>query len=226
MHRKILSSLLLIGLMPNIALAHINSITEPLNLSHYKIELIRYHDSGRYDRDMASVVQRALYYLKFRITQNNRLQHPRKLAIVLDIDETALSNYDDMLKHDFGRSPKDVEMYISEGHDSAISYTRALFNYAKHNKIAVFFVTGRYEHLRATTVKNLTDVGYSGWQALYMKPEDYQQNSIISHKTHCRQLIEKQGYEIVLNLGDQMSDLAGGHADMAFKMPDPFYYIT
>ena len=28
-----------------------------------------------------------------------------------------------------------------------------------------------------------------------------------------------------VNLGDQTSDLVGGHAEQGFQMPNPFYYI-
>ena len=31
---------------------------------------------------------------------------------------------------------------------------------------------------------------------------------------------------ILVNIGDQQSDLAGGHARRAFKLPSPFYFIA
>ena len=34
----------------------------------------------------------------------------------------------------------------------------------------------------------------------------------------------KQGFLIIANLGDQASDLAGGYAERAYKIPNPFYY--
>jgi hypothetical protein len=33
------------------------------------------------------------------------------------------------------------------------------------------------------------------------------------------------GHPIIANVGDQWSDLAGGHAAMDFKVPNPFYFI-
>jgi hypothetical protein len=33
------------------------------------------------------------------------------------------------------------------------------------------------------------------------------------------------GHTIMANVGDQWSDLAGGHAAMDFKVPNPFYFI-
>jgi hypothetical protein len=37
--------------------------------------------------------------------------------------------------------------------------------------------------------------------------------------------IEAQGYRIVASVGDQYSDLAGGHEAVAFKLPNPFYFL-
>ena len=49
--------------------------------------------------------------------------------------------------------------------------------------------------------------------------------STVAYKSAARAAIEKQGYEIVANVGDQYSDLAGGHADLAFKLANPFYFL-
>ena len=40
-----------------------------------------------------------------------------------------------------------------------------------------------------------------------------------------RQLIESQGYDIVANVGDQLSDLEGGFADRTFKLPNPMCFL-
>jgi predicted secreted acid phosphatase len=47
----------------------------------------------------------------------------------------------------------------------------------------------------------------------------------IQYKSGTRAYIESQGYNIVANFGDQFSDLEGGFADKAFKMPNPNYYL-
>ena len=46
----------------------------------------------------------------------------------------------------------------------------------------------------------------------------------IQYKSGTRAYIESQGYDIVADMGDQFSDLEGGFADRAFKMPNPNYY--
>jgi hypothetical protein len=47
----------------------------------------------------------------------------------------------------------------------------------------------------------------------------------IQYKSGTRAYIESEGYDIVANFGDQFSDLSGGHADKAFKLPNPMYYL-
>jgi hypothetical protein len=39
-------------------------------------------------------------------------------------------------------------------------------------------------------------------------------------KTNARIAIENSGYTIVANVGNSATDLAGGHAERTFKLPD------
>ena len=48
----------------------------------------------------------------------------------------------------------------------------------------------------------------------------------VEYKAGTRKHIEKDlGYDIVLNVGDQWSDLQGGYADTVLKLPNPTYYL-
>ena len=47
----------------------------------------------------------------------------------------------------------------------------------------------------------------------------------IQYKSGTRAYIRSQNYRIVANFGDQFSDLKGGFADRAFKMPNPNYFL-
>ena len=47
----------------------------------------------------------------------------------------------------------------------------------------------------------------------------------MEYKASTRRHIEKLGYDIVLNVGDQWSDLQGGYADRVLKLPNPTYYL-
>jgi acid phosphatase len=199
------------------------SAKEPENLHTLKQAVIFYHDSGEYDFDQEAVAQRARDYLDMRINQDTNNQ---KLAIVFDIDETALSNYQHMLKLNFGMIPQLVVEDIEKAEDSAIGgATLRLYEYAKDKGVAIFFITGRHEKLRNATQKNLKSVGYNEWDGLYLKPNDYKEKSVIPYKSSTRKRIQEEGYIIVVNIGDQFSDLAGGFAERVFKLPNPYYFI-
>lgn len=196
---------------------------EPANLGLLRQELIRYHDSNEYSKDIDVVIQQAMVYLKTNTAKKNGNQ---KLAIVLDIDETSLSNYPNLLKLNFGGTKDEMWQAEKEGVDPVITATLKLYQYAKNHDIAVFFVTGRHENERNSTVLNLKNAGFNNWDGLFLKPNDYTNKSAAPYKIAIRKEITKQGYHIVLNIGDQESDLQGGFADKTFKLPNPFYYIA
>jgi acid phosphatase len=49
--------------------------------------------------------------------------------------------------------------------------------------------------------------------------------SAADFKVPQRRKIEAAGYTIIANIGDQPSDLAGGHAERTYLLPNPFYRI-
>lgn len=198
---------------------------EPVNLDFRKQEIVRYHDSGAYAYDIHVVIAQARAYLGQRAAENARDGNGAKLALALDIDETSLSNWASLMRLEFGGTPETIADRIDLGKDPAIPATLGLYRYAVSLEVPVFFITGRHESLREATEKNLRAVGYAKWAELFMKPDDYGKKSVIPFKSGARKKIEERGYTIVVNVGDQYSDLAGGYAERLFKLPDPFYYI-
>jgi predicted secreted acid phosphatase len=147
----------------------------------------------------------------------------KRLAIVLDIDETSLSNYSAIEADDFTYGPNS-QAEADDEVGTAIAPTLALYNHAKSLGVTPFFVTGRPEAQRAVTEDNLRREGYSDWKQLYLKPAGTTLTTV-AYKSGARRAIERQGYRIVANIGDQYSDLAGGHAQRAFKLANPFYFL-
>ncbi len=199
------------------------SAAELENLDTLKAQLIKYHDTGTYANDVAAVGTTALTYLKQRVA---RAKPSEKLAIIVDIDETALSNYRAMVVMGFGGTLKQIMDEENKGTDPALATTLALYQFAKANHVAVFFVTGRTQNYRAATESNLTDAGFKNFDGLTMKPEDYREPSVVPYKSLARKAVADQGYTIILNIGDQQSDLAGGYAEKTFKIPNPYYHIN
>jgi acid phosphatase len=194
---------------------------EPENHAITVDRLIRYHDSGEYDREIREVADDARDYIEMR---TKRASKDEKLAAIFDIDETSVSNWEIMSGCGFCSYLSQIKLHPnSQG--SAIIPILELFKYAKKAGIAVFFVTGRQNAQREATIKNLTDVGYSGWADLVMQP-DGNKKPARDFKSQDRQRIEDRGYHIVLNIGDQASDLAGCCEERVFKLPNPFYLVN
>lgn len=200
--------------------------TPPADLSVDKQKLEAYVANGNYDNDIAKVTQKAEIYINQRVKENHQASPPQKLAVVFDIDETSLSNYQDMLKLSFGGTDQEVNQAEGLGHDPAIAPTLALYNDIVKQGVFVFFVTGRSDSICPQTMKNMKAAGYTTWQGFYCKPKAYQQlRSAVPYKTAMRKAISEQGYTIIADIGDQFSDLQGGYTEKTYRLPNPFYEI-
>jgi len=107
---------------------------------------------------------------------------------------------------------------------------------------AVVGLTGRNTGQKAATLANLHEQGYPQFtDELYFtkwrsgeQPPSYMQGKCVAYptcttiefKSATRAHVEDDlGYDVVANLGDQWSDLKGGHADHVVKLPNPTYYL-
>lgn len=206
----------------------------PTNLSCAKQAIIAYYDNlssdSAYLKDVDQVVQDAENYLNKRVIENTQSDRSQKLAMVLDIDETSLSNFSADKAADFGNLPDAIDAHYHEANSPAIAPVRRLYNEAIAKGVTVFFITSRKplpstpnEDLRACTIANLQNAGYAGWKELYLAQGDDMQLSAAEYKTKIRKMITGEGYDIILNLGDQDGDLVGGYADHTDKIPNPLY---
>jgi predicted secreted acid phosphatase len=207
-------------------------MSQPLNLGQLKNQLYYYACSGAYDSDLNTVQSAAKAYVEMRAAQVS------KPALVLDIDETSLSNLPEELADDFGyiqdgacdhlpNGPCGSRAWALSGRAKAFDGTLALFKAARAHHVAVFFITGRHEskELREATAENLKAAGYEGWSGLTLRPESTHNMTVAGYKSGEREKITEQGYTIIANMGDQQSDLDGGFAERAYKLPNPFYFI-
>lgn len=224
----------------NNANPHVLTAPEPPNFGVTRYQLQDYYDctgsSGCYWADIDAQTRRAEAELDRLLTEHHattpEAARTQKLALVLDIDETALSSYCEEKREDFGYIPSMFEAWIVSPEASIpIPGTLRLFNHARNAGLAVFFVTGRPgkgtpNDQIAATARNLEAAGYHGWTALLLHDASYGASGTIAYKSAARASIEKQGYHILLNVGDQWSDLDGTpQAETSVKLPDPFYYL-
>src|SRR5688572_21677385 len=94
---------------------------EPLNLSTAKDAVVRYVDSGGYERDLAMVAVRATAWLEERAARRGPSE---RLAVVFDVDETVLSNYGHMRAIEFGYEPNDWHAWVERAEAPAIASVR------------------------------------------------------------------------------------------------------
>jgi predicted secreted acid phosphatase len=193
---------------------------EPENHAIAVDRLIRYHDSGEYDWAIREAADAARDCLDVRIQTRSKEEN---FGAVFDIDETALSIWQALSGCGFCSYSARTKLY-SNAHGPAIEPVLELFNDARKKGIAVFFVTGRRTAEREATIKNLSEAGYSGWTDLVMRPENNNSPARL-FKSEERRNIEDSGHHIVLNIGDQASDLAGCCAEKVFKLPKPFHLV-
>ena len=174
-------------------------------------------------------------------------------AILLDVDDTTLNTYDYEIASNFAYNPATNADFVTSQKFPAVPGMVRMVNRAAGQGYAVFFLTGRPATQEAATLGNLTsdgigmDAGYpaptrlsDGEDGLFTKPAvaDYpaylkaacagDPNGACTtrhYKTATRAHIESLGYDIVANFGDQYSDLAGGYADRAVKLPNPTYFL-
>jgi predicted secreted acid phosphatase len=150
----------------------------------------------------------------------------KKPALVLDLDETSLTNWPNLIADDFGfiadgpcevlpAGPCGFNQWILKGSARAVAPARKLLEAAKAKGVAVIFITGRPDGQRDITILDLDHAGYEGWSELRTRPARDGLLTVQEFKSAVRAKVEAEGYTIIANVGDQMSDIEGG----AFRMP-------
>ncbi|MER6013304.1 HAD family acid phosphatase [Streptomyces bluensis] len=157
-------------------------------------------DYDTWQRDVKAVIDQAKPYIQQR-TQDAAGQ---KLAVVFDIDNTTLET--DF--HPWYQLPT-----------PALKPSLDLAADARSRGVDIFFVTARPGIIESLTEWNLKTVGYPV-SGLYVRDLPDLFDEVSAYKTSKRAEIEAQGYTIIANIGNNETDLVGGHAERTFKLPD------
>lgn len=140
------------------------------------------------------------------VTKVLREANPQKDAVVLDIDATVLyNNPGTMCRADFNEKIK------------------MLYDLAHERNIPVYFVTARIgtQSNFENTLKQLDCMGYTSWYAgLFMRPPAVNSEAAIGvYKLNARKAImQKYRRRIILNVGDQWTDLIAVPSDQLNAM--------
>ncbi|HTU71712.1 MAG TPA: HAD family acid phosphatase [Candidatus Baltobacteraceae bacterium] len=190
------------------------------NVQTVKQEIITYYDSGRHDADVARVDAHLQSYVDRRLKQ-----HVREPAVVFDIDDTMLSTFAYEQAHDFGYDARSWSRWEHEDRFPPILPTRRLARELVREHVAIFYVTGRRQSQREVTIRELALAGYPKPAGYSFRPARDHADSVIPFKSAARAAIAARGFDILASIGDQWSDLRGGHAEHLYKLPNPMYLI-
>jgi predicted secreted acid phosphatase len=242
-HRAIAVALILAMTAAGAAHAQCPAVPEPnlpafpkeFNLNPIKDLLTKYHDA-QYMDDMAAVYEVAERYVERRAAE---VKSP---AVVLDIDETALSNWPNLAADDFGffangrcddlpDGPCGFNAWILRGDAKPFPSALKFFNAVK-SKVAIIFISSRRDNQRQATLSNLDLAGYEGYAKLVTRPDRDNFPTARMFKTLARaRIATDEHYTIIASIGDQLSDIEqepgidAGRPECGFKLPNPFYFI-
>lgn len=200
------------------------AFSAPAALPQAKAAVAEYYDSGRQARETAAVARQAREWLAASLARPG----DRRPAVVFDLDDTLVSSYPWRKSLDFAEPAALARtLHLPPALLSpplpAVEPVRDLFAFARDNGALVFVVSERPEADREAVIDTLYKAGYMGWAEIYLTPPGEGGAPVAEVKCKIRAFIESRGARILAAVGDHPEDLAGGHAERTFLLPNPMY---
>ncbi|MFA3783665.1 HAD family acid phosphatase [Melioribacteraceae bacterium 4301-Me] len=190
-----------------------------VNLQEAKKTVEDYYESGQYEIDLKKIISEAE-------SKINKLSLPLNSAVIFDVDETALSNYEIIKDINFGYEPNLWDKWVKESKAPAILEVKKFYDWLLSKKIKIIFLSGRTIDEEQATIKNLKNAGYSVFDTLITKKPNDQKISTAVFKEREREKLSKKGYHIIACIGDQWSDMKGKYTGIKIKLPNYMYIIN
>lgn len=189
-----------------------------VNLSQSKKDIALYYEAGAYENEMKEIVNKA-------ISRLNKLPYQDSMAVVFDIDETALDNYDYIKSIDFGYIEDDWDEWIQKAAAPPVAEVKRLYEFLLSKKYHIIFITGRTEKQVDATRRNLELAGYTKYDTLIVRTPGMENAPASNYKSIERIMLNSRGYKIIASVGDQISDLKGEYTGIPVKLPNYLYTI-
>jgi predicted secreted acid phosphatase len=179
---------------------------------------MEYYESGKYSNDLKNIISNAE-------DEINKIKLQTNSAIVFDVDETSLSNYESIKKIYFGYDPQKWDDWINEAKAPAIPEVKLFYDFVTLKNIKVIFLSSRNISQYKATYQNLHNAGYVSFDTLILKDSSYSGYTSLAFKSRQRELLTQKGYDIIADIGDQNSDLDGNDHGIQIKLPNYLYII-
>lgn len=200
------------------SLSYFSCAPSLMNLDDSKQAIQDYYEKGDYEKEVTRQINKAVKAL-------DAIEPSSKAAVVFDIDETTLSSYDHIKSVGFGYVPQMWSDWMLSAKQKAIPQTKMLYDKIIAKGLRVIFLTGRNEKYYESSFKNLVAEGYTKFDTLITRGAGEHHTSAVEFKSKVRAKLAEKGYKIVMNVGDQYSDLIGGNSGFEVKLPDYLYFV-
>ncbi|AFH47870.1 Class B acid phosphatase [Ignavibacterium album JCM 16511] len=192
------------------------SSNELINLRVAKDRVKDYYESGKYDEELNKIYNEAKAQIeKIKIKDNS--------AAIFDVDDTALSNYEISKRLDYGYDFQIIQDWVMSAKLPAIKQTLEFYNYLKIKGVKLIFLTGRNIEEYDATYRNLIEQGYTDFDTLIVRSEQDRKLGAAQFKSQKRKELIQNGYEIIICVGDQWTDLEGDYTGIKVKLPNYLY---
>ena len=216
--RKLIFLSIILAALLFISCTSTNPTLQIMNLGAAKNAVQAYYESGEFDRECAKIIDDA-------INRMDGIKLTGKPAVVFDIDETALSNYEYTKEIGFGYVYKLWDEWQQKGIAPVIKDTKRFYDYLISKNIHIIFITGRNAEVGEATKGNLLEQGYTKYDTLIIRSDSERKIPAAEWKAAKREELVSKGYNIIACIGDQLSDFAGGNTGYKIKLPNYLYLI-
>ncbi|QLQ10509.1 MAG: hypothetical protein HZY75_09090 [Nocardioidaceae bacterium] len=151
----------------------------------------------QWKKDAKKVMRGSRAWLGDRVAAEQQREHPRKLAINSDIDNSAVGSF-----YLNGKATPGVYKFAKRAHNLEVAL---LFNTARVGK--------QLKKARAV----LRDAGYVVDGICGRKST---KTALVKGKQNCRAQFAEQGYVLIANVGNRPTDFRGGGYERAFRLPN------
>ena len=187
-------------------------------MSESKKRIADYYESGRFDQDIKKLVEDVINHFEdYQFNKND--------AVIFDVDETVLSNYDYAISIGFGYVYNLWDKWQLDEKSTAIPEMRNLYDWFIDKDVKIIFLTGRQFHTYQSTLNNLRKEGFNRFDTLICRNQGEVKTPTHQYKTSKREELFKKGYNIIATFGDQHEDLLGDYTGLKVKVPNYIYKL-
>ncbi len=192
---------------------------EIVNLTDAKDRVKDYYESGKFDEKVNSIISEAIEKLEdITFTEHS--------AVIFDVDETALSNYEYTKRLGFGYTWQSWDEWVKSAKAKVIPGVKKLYDYLISRKVKVIFLTGRTAEQCEVTKTNLINEGYTKFDTLICRKKDEARLKTKVYKSKAIKNLTGMNYEIIACIGDQPEDVNHNECKLKILIPNYLYKLN